>query len=208
MIPQKTTITREKILKAAVHLFAVKGFWGTSTAMLAKEAGVAEGTLFRHFKNKEEIFVVLLQHLYDTMLYDVTQYIEVQGVQTGIERIISIIKACYVFVRKNHEQFAIILRDAPGGCSGPRSATFCHSRTIYVLLQENFQKAIEQGQAEGCIRLELHPADTACLLTASLIGLMRTMHLNFLNPSEDMLQTFEICTRAILEKPSMCKICC
>jgi AcrR family transcriptional regulator len=53
------TDTEAKILKAALHLFAQRGFSGTTTRDLAQSAGVAEGTLFRHFENKKAILVAV-----------------------------------------------------------------------------------------------------------------------------------------------------
>ncbi|MFW6334422.1 MAG: TetR/AcrR family transcriptional regulator [Desulfosalsimonas sp.] len=47
---KKTTI-----IETATRLFAHKGFSGTSTAEIAEKAGVAQGTLFYHFKNKQGI---------------------------------------------------------------------------------------------------------------------------------------------------------
>ncbi len=49
--------TRTRILKSALHLFAQKGFEGTTTKELAHTAQVAEGTLFRHFPNKKAILI-------------------------------------------------------------------------------------------------------------------------------------------------------
>lgn len=49
--------TKQRILKAAQHLFARHGYDGTTTRDLAQSAGVAEGTLFRHFTNKKAILV-------------------------------------------------------------------------------------------------------------------------------------------------------
>ena len=190
---------KERILETAARLFAERGFSRTSTAMLAQEAGVAEGTIFRHFKSKDDIFLELIQRLRDKITQDVYQYLEVEGPETGLDCITAIIRACYVFVRKNRSNFALILRDAPGCYGEPDSAAFEHSRVIYQLLQQNFQKAIEQGQAEGNIRAALHPGDTACLLASALVGLMRVVHLGFLSPSEDMLKHFVQCTTAMLK---------
>jgi AcrR family transcriptional regulator len=55
--PSSDTDTRKRILKAAQHLFANKGYEGTTTASLAQAAGVAEGTIFRHFPNKKAILI-------------------------------------------------------------------------------------------------------------------------------------------------------
>lgn len=48
--------TKEKILKAGLYLFSKKGYLGTTTKDIAKKAGVAELTLFRHFLSKEKLF--------------------------------------------------------------------------------------------------------------------------------------------------------
>ncbi|MEM9908074.1 MAG: TetR/AcrR family transcriptional regulator [Cyanobacteria bacterium P01_D01_bin.44] len=49
--------TQKRILKAAQRLFARQGYGGTTTRDLAQAAGVAEGTLFRHFENKKAILI-------------------------------------------------------------------------------------------------------------------------------------------------------
>ncbi|WP_309742016.1 TetR/AcrR family transcriptional regulator [Chamaesiphon sp. OTE_20_metabat_361] len=49
--------TRDKILQAAQKLFARNGYDGTTTKELSEKAGIAEGTLFRHFTNKKAILV-------------------------------------------------------------------------------------------------------------------------------------------------------
>ncbi len=55
--PQSEESSRTRILKAAERLFATHGFDGTTTQNLAQAAGVAEGTLFRHFANKKAILI-------------------------------------------------------------------------------------------------------------------------------------------------------
>ena len=46
---------RTAILKASLRLFTERGFHGTSTAQISKEAGVATGTLFNYFPTKEDL---------------------------------------------------------------------------------------------------------------------------------------------------------
>ncbi|NEP58637.1 MAG: TetR/AcrR family transcriptional regulator [Symploca sp. SIO2G7] len=55
--PQPDTATKQRILQAAQHLFALRGYDGTTTRDLANAAGVAEGTIFRHFPNKKAILI-------------------------------------------------------------------------------------------------------------------------------------------------------
>ena len=48
--------TKEKILEAALSLFSSRGYSGTPTKEIARTAGVAELTVFRHFSSKERLF--------------------------------------------------------------------------------------------------------------------------------------------------------
>ncbi|WP_420843752.1 TetR/AcrR family transcriptional regulator [Listeria costaricensis] len=50
---------QKRIVQAAIELFAEKGFAGTSTSEIAKKAGVAEGTIFRHYKTKKDLLMAL-----------------------------------------------------------------------------------------------------------------------------------------------------
>ncbi|MGL1885607.1 MAG: TetR/AcrR family transcriptional regulator [Reichenbachiella sp.] len=55
------TEKKEKILRTALELFAKEGFKSTSTSKVAKYAGVSEGLIFRHFKNKEGLLEAIIQ---------------------------------------------------------------------------------------------------------------------------------------------------
>lgn len=55
------TEKQEKILEAALELFAKDGFKTTSTNKVAKHAGVSEGLIFRHFGNKEGLLNAILK---------------------------------------------------------------------------------------------------------------------------------------------------
>ncbi len=190
---------KEIILEAAARLFAQRGYARTSTLILAQEAGVAEGTIFRHFKSKEELFIALVLRLRQKMLQEVYQYTKMLDGENALERLLSATQICYAFVRKNSADFALLLRDAPGCYGELDSKAFQHVRELFVLLEENFQQFIETGQSEGHIRQDLHPKDTACILASSLVGLMRTVHLGFLNPSGAILKNYLSSIRAMLE---------
>lgn len=53
--------TREKILEAAIDLMSLKGFSSTTTKEIAQVAGVSEMTLFRKYKNKQEILDAVIE---------------------------------------------------------------------------------------------------------------------------------------------------
>ncbi len=55
------TEKQERILEAALQLFAQEGFHATSTSKVAKLAEVSEGLIFRHFENKEGLLQAVLE---------------------------------------------------------------------------------------------------------------------------------------------------
>ena len=56
--------TREQILQAALQLFNDRGYHGTSMRQIAERAGVALGSIYNHFPNKEQIFLVVLMRFH------------------------------------------------------------------------------------------------------------------------------------------------
>lgn len=57
---QKMSEKQKKIVAAAIEMFAEKGFAATSTSEIAKKAGVAEGTIFRHYKTKKDLLLSIV----------------------------------------------------------------------------------------------------------------------------------------------------
>ena len=61
--PEKSSESREKILATSLMLFTERGFFGTPTSLISKEAGVATGTLFFYFRTKEELIDTLYRRV-------------------------------------------------------------------------------------------------------------------------------------------------
>lgn len=57
---EEMTKRQWQILEAAVKVFSAKGFDGSRTSEIAKEADVAEGTIFRYYKTKKDLLMGLL----------------------------------------------------------------------------------------------------------------------------------------------------
>lgn len=61
------TEKQQNIVKAALKLFATQGYASTSTSKVAKEAGVSEGLIFRHFGNKEGLLNAIMEMANESM---------------------------------------------------------------------------------------------------------------------------------------------
>ena len=56
----KQTVKQKKIIEVAIGSFAEKGYSNTSTSEIAKKAGVAEGTIFKHYGTKENLLLSIM----------------------------------------------------------------------------------------------------------------------------------------------------
>ncbi len=57
---EELTDKQKKIIVSAIESFAEKGYSATSTSEIAKKAGVAEGTIFRHYKTKKDLLLAIV----------------------------------------------------------------------------------------------------------------------------------------------------
>lgn len=85
--PQSEDQTRTRILQAAQRLFANLGYDGTTTRDLAQAAGVAEGTLFRHFANKKAILIEVATQGWIEILTDLLTELSEMGSYKAVAQV-------------------------------------------------------------------------------------------------------------------------
>jgi len=73
--------TDDKIMEAALKLFAEKGYIGAGTRFIAEEAGFSEMTLFRKFKTKENLFKKVLIQNQEKVLEDFNSIVTSQEIK-------------------------------------------------------------------------------------------------------------------------------
>lgn len=83
---------RNEIIDAADELFGQKGFEGTSTNDILVKVGIARGTLYHHFKSKEDIMDALIER-YSVRLLGTAQEIATDKSIPVVERIIRVVMA-------------------------------------------------------------------------------------------------------------------
>lgn len=69
----KRNETQQRILDAAIRVFAVKGYHGAKTAEIAKEAQVAEGSIFKYYKTKQHLLQGVLEFIIHEVVPEVIQ---------------------------------------------------------------------------------------------------------------------------------------
>src|SRR3972149_2594930 len=70
---------RERILRAAIRIFSQKGYFNSKISEIARLAGVADGTIYLYFKNKDDLLISLLEE----KMGEVVAEIRVRGADEG-----------------------------------------------------------------------------------------------------------------------------
>src|SRR5580765_6777154 len=82
---RRRAMTREHLLDAAAIVFARDGYHGASLDDVAAAAGFTKGAVYSNFKNKEDLFLALLEDRTDRQLAVVSDVLEAGGPEGGEE---------------------------------------------------------------------------------------------------------------------------
>lgn len=138
---------QRKILKASIELFAENGYANTSTAEIAKRAGVSVGTLFNYYNKKETLlFAIVLPAINSfvpKLLLDNDHRVMLQTSSSFEEFITEVIKGRILFLEKNKELFQVILKEVLYNeelKQGLFSSISTHSREFLINAIEHFKE--------------------------------------------------------------------
>ncbi len=65
------TAKRERILRAAIRIFSQKGYFNSKISDIAQMAGVADGTIYLYFKNKDDLLISLFEEKMGEVVADI-----------------------------------------------------------------------------------------------------------------------------------------
>ena len=142
---------RNRILKSAVKVFAQKGFYNSKVAEIAKGAGIADGTIYLYFKNKDEMLISIFEEEMAKVIAKIDK--EMAVVSDIISKLKIFIQAHLEFVKKNPrlaQVFQLELR---------QSNKFIKEYTG-TKLRDYLNVAgdlIVEGQQKGLFRNDIHP---------------------------------------------------
>jgi len=187
---------KEIILEAATALFSDKGFKDASMAELCKLTGVAEGTIFYHFKSKEDLFVAILENLRKSITEEFEKHTKEKRFETGLDMLEGVI-SFYLFLAGMMEQgFLLLHRHDPYQLAEGNAACRAHLEAIYNCFLDIFEKAILRGQEDGSIRKV--PARKAALIVFSTVdGLVRLNTYKLYEAGALYGEVIDLCRRMI-----------
>jgi TetR/AcrR family fatty acid metabolism transcriptional regulator len=138
------------ILEAAVKVFAQQGFFQSTISQIAREAGVADGTIYLYFKNKDDILLQFFGYKTKQVFHSFRE--EVDKADSARDKLRNLIRR-HLEEFQNDKNMAVVYQ------AEARS----NSRLVERQLQEMSKmylditaEIIEQGQEEGQIRKDLY----------------------------------------------------
>ncbi len=149
MARRKTDDKRERILEAAVKVFAKKGYFAAKVAEIARKAGVADGTIYLYFRNKEDILVSLFEQVMAGHLERARR--DVAGAEGAAARLLAVAEHHLRGLGANRDLAVVFQVEL-------RQSTKFMERFTASWLQDYFallSQIIEDGQKDGSLRPDL-----------------------------------------------------
>jgi TetR/AcrR family fatty acid metabolism transcriptional regulator len=138
----------DRILEAALAVFAEKGFFVSRISDIADRANVADGTVYLYFKNKDEILATAISTAFDTFMNNART--ELEKIPDPVERLRKLARLHLEALGGNRNAaivFQMELRQST------RLSEFSHQHLIeYFTL---VRAAIQEGQQRGVFRQEM-----------------------------------------------------
>ena len=138
------------ILEAAVKVFARQGFYQSTVAQIAKEAGVADGTIYLYFKNKDDILVHFFH--YKTKQVFERFRTEVDNAESSLDKLRNLIRR-HLSEFQQDRDMAVLYQ--VGTHQIDRLAEV-QIREMSKMYQDLVSEIVEVGQQEGSIRKDLY----------------------------------------------------
>ena len=162
-IVKEAEIRREEILDAAEKLFAAKGFDNTSTGDILDAVGIARGTLYYHFKSKEDILDGVIQRITDRLIKDAGEIVRKKELPV-LERLTKAILSLNVDSRIGYEIMEQVHRPQNALMHQKMQTTLLSG--INPILTELVEEGIEQGicntrYPESVVEMTILYANTA-----------------------------------------------
>jgi AcrR family transcriptional regulator len=189
------------ILQTAAALFSRKGFKETSMAELSKLTGAAEGTIFYHFKTKEELFVAILEELKKTIVQEFDDYFKENEFKTGLEMVEGAVSFYLFLSSKMEDRFLLLHRHDPYELAQSNPVCRGHLEDIYNCFVSIFEHSILRGQEDGSV--DRNPARKTALVIFSMVdGLVRFNTYSLYDAGALYKDLIEACRRILRNHPS------
>jgi len=148
---EKNNEKYQAILRAAIKVFASRGFFQSKVADVAQAAGVADGTVYLYFKSKDDLLISIFNETMDDVIAKSRG--ELQKIEDPVERLRKIASLHLAWLGQDR-QLAVVFQ-----VELRQSTKFMEEFSTTRLAEyfELIREVIVEGQAKGIFRKEVQP---------------------------------------------------
>jgi TetR/AcrR family fatty acid metabolism transcriptional regulator len=172
---------RKTILRAAVEVFARKGYHGCRIADVAREAGVAYGLVYHYFRNKEELLQLVFETGWGGFMSRIRDAAETSAtLEQKISRIAQVAFEAYRIDPRGVRVLVLEFARSP-------STGEANRRTAFAEVLGVLTRMFERARARGELRPGLEPALCAAMLFGSVEMSLTGFVMGLVDPRESGL---------------------
>jgi len=142
----KTTVTKNAIIQSAIEIFSKKGFANSTISEIAGKANVAEGTIYKYFKNKEDLFFSIPVEKTKEFCRDLE--LHSQGIDGSLNKIKKFVWYYLYFFKTNPKYARTLMLEMRVSKNFAKHAAY----RSFKPFTSGILEIIREGQKEGTIR--------------------------------------------------------
>jgi TetR/AcrR family fatty acid metabolism transcriptional regulator len=174
---------RRLILRAAVHVFAEKGFHTCRVGDIAEEAGVAHGLLYHYFRSKDEVLECIFKETWADILA-ATRMVE-ETDEPARDRLSGIAKILLRAWRRDPDLVRVVIREVVRSPELQRRITEVHEAFAAI------ERIVVRGQEEGEFRNDVDPRLASFVFYGALEEVLTGWVLGTLEDGDDQIARAE-----------------
>ncbi|MBP1739119.1 MAG: hypothetical protein H6Q48_1412, partial [Deltaproteobacteria bacterium] len=141
-------------------------------AEISKATGAAEGTIFYHFKNKEELFVSILEDFKKSIIEEFKHYGDQVEFRTGLDMLEGVVSFYFHLAATMEDRFLLLHRHDLYELAQVNPICRGHLEEIFTYFLDIIEQSISRGQKDGSIR-KTDTRKMAWIIFSMVDGLVR-----------------------------------
>lgn len=157
----KTVVRRDQIAQAALRIIAKSGVSGLTTSALAKEAGISEANLYRHFKGKDEIIALTVEKIGEGLRRNIEEVFSMGTNESPLKKLKKVFMLHLNYIEKNEGIPRLIYSEEIHIGNQELKQNLLDSINSY---SARLELLIKEAQKAGLIMKGINPSASALML--------------------------------------------
>ena len=143
----------QQILDAAVRVFARNGFYNSRVSDIAREAGIASGTIYLYFKTKDEILVTLFREKMAEWVAHARR--EIAAEADAVAKVRRLVALHFAVLERNPDLAEVVQVELRQGHKFFRGASAHEVSAYFELIASVLEDGIAAGQFRGDVPVKI-----------------------------------------------------